>query len=184
MDRVLIPKVGKTGPSIEGRERDMTRLVRAPKDFWAGAICVGIGLAAMWVGQDYKFGTASRMGPGYFPMVLASLLAGLGAISIIRSFVAPGEAISVIHWRPMLLILVAAALFGFLLPRAGVVIALLVLAVVSAAASKQFRFDWKASLGLIGLIAVCVLVFVKGLGVPMPMTGTWLQPYVSVPWLR
>jgi hypothetical protein len=162
----------------------MAGLVRAPKDFWAGAICVGIGGAALWIGRDYEFGTASRMGPGYFPLVLASILTGLGVISILRSFLVPGEPVSAILWKPMVLILLAATLFGYLLPRAGVVIALLVLCLVSAAASTQFRFDWKATGGLFVLITFCVLVFVKGLGVPMPITGTWLQPYVSIPWLR
>jgi hypothetical protein len=177
-------KLGKTGPRILGRDWKMTGLVRAPKDFWAGAICLGIGAVALWVGQDYKFGSAGRMGPGYFPLVLASLLVGLGAISIIRSFITAGEPVSAILWRPMFLILLATALFGILLPRAGLVIALLVLCLVSAAASNQFRFDWKATAGLIGLIAFCVMVFVKGLGVPMPIIGSWLQPYVSIPWLR
>jgi hypothetical protein len=27
---------------------------------------------------------------------------------------------------------------------------------------------------LIGLVAFCVIVFVKGLGVPMPLIGTWI----------
>ena len=44
---------------------------------------------------------------------------------------------------------------------------------VSAAASEKFRFEWKAVLGLIVLIAFCALVFVMGLGVPMPLIGTW-----------
>ena len=162
----------------------MSGAIRAPKDFWAGAICLGLGATALWVGQDYKFGSAGRMGPGYFPLVLATLLVVLGAISIVRSFIVAGEPISAFVWQPMFLILLATALFGFLLPRAGVVIALLALCLVSAAASNQFRFEWKATAGLLVLIAFCVLVFVKGLGVPMPITGSWLQPFISIPWLR
>jgi Tripartite tricarboxylate transporter TctB family len=162
----------------------MAGLVRAPKDFWAGAICSAIGAFALWVGQDYKFGTAGRMGPGYFPIVLSWMLVGLGALSIARSFVRTGEPVTAILWKPMFLILLATGLFGFLLPRAGLVIALLTLCLVSAAASNQFRFDWKATAGLFLLITGCVLVFVKGIGVPMPIIGTWLEPYLSIPWLR
>ena len=47
---------------------------------------------------------------------------------------------------------------------------------MSAAASEHFKFDWKATAGLVALVVFCALVFVKGLGVPMPLVGTWLQP--------
>ncbi len=162
----------------------MLSRVSSPKDFWTGLIYVGFGAAALWIGADYKFGTAGRMGPGYFPKVLASLLILLGAVSLVRSLVVKGTPISEVLWRPLILILLATALFAFLLPRAGVVVALLSLSLVSAAASREFRFDWRATAGLVGLIAFCVLVFVKGLGVPMPITGSWLQPVVSIPWLH
>ena len=162
----------------------MTKFIRAPKDFWTGAIYVALGGAALWLGQGYKVGTAGRMGPGYFPLALAAILVGLGLISLVRSFVVRGEEISNILWKPMLLILMANALFGFLLPHAGLVVALLALCIVSAAASKEFRFDWKATGGLLALILFCVLAFVKGLGVPMPIVGTWLQPFVTAPWLH
>jgi hypothetical protein len=44
---------------------------------------------------------------------------------------------------------------------------------MSAAASSKFRFEWTATAGLIGLIVFCSVVFVKGLGVPMPLLGSW-----------
>lgn len=161
----------------------MIKLIGAPKDFWTGAICVALGAAALYFGQAYKIGTAARMGPGYFPQALAVLLIALGVISLIRSFVAKGEDVSGIAWKPMLLILSATVLFALLLPVAGVIVALLALGLTSAAASKDFRFDWKAIAGLLGLVLLCVLVFVKGLGVPMPILGRWLQPFIAIPWL-
>jgi hypothetical protein len=48
-----------------------------------------------------------------------------------------------------------------------------VLVLASAAASPEFRFQWSAIIGLIGFIAFCALVFVKGLGVPLPLLGSW-----------
>lgn len=162
----------------------MVKFVGSPKDFWTGAICVVLGTAALYFGQSYKVGTAARMGPGYFPRALAALLITLGAIALIRSLVAKGEDVSRVAWKPMLLILSATALFALLLPGAGVIVALLALGLVSAAASKEFRFDWKAIAGLLGLVVLCVLVFVKGLGVPMPILGRWLQPFIAVPWLQ
>ena len=35
---------------------------------------IAIGAAAMFIARNYPFGTALRMGPGYFPIVLGALL--------------------------------------------------------------------------------------------------------------
>jgi hypothetical protein len=148
-------------------------LIRSPQDFGAGLIYVAFGVAAIWIGRNYSFGTAGRMGPGYFPTALAALLIVLGLASLVRSFLVEGGAIGGLAWKPMALVLVATLLFGFLINRAGLIIALLVLVLMSAAASEKFRFDWGATLGLIGLVVFCSLVFVKGLGVPMPLLGSW-----------
>jgi len=65
------------------------------------------------------------------------------------------------------------AAFGLLLIPAGLIVALLALILISAAASHYFKFDWKALGALVILVVFCSLVFVKGLGVPMPLLGTW-----------
>jgi putative tricarboxylic transport membrane protein len=148
-------------------------LIRGPKDFWTGVIYVVFGGLAFWIARDYGFGTASRMGPGYFPTILGAILVLIGLISLVRSFIVPGEPLGKFALKAGVLILVSTVLFGFLVNRAGLVIALLALVLVSAAASEKFRFEWKAVLGLIVLIAFCALVFVMGLGVPMPLIGTW-----------
>ena len=44
------------------------------KDVWAGAMLAGIGAAALLVARDYRFGSALRMGPGFFPTVLSWIL--------------------------------------------------------------------------------------------------------------
>ncbi len=160
----------------------MTGIVKAPKDFWTGVIYLAIGGAALWIGADYRMGSASRMGAGYFPKVLAVVLIFLGLVSIGRGFTTSGEPVGSISWRPTMLVLLACALFGFLLPTMGLLVALLALCLISASASTKFAFDWKATLGLLLLITFCALVFVKGLGVPMPLVGRWIEPYV-LPWL-
>ena len=147
--------------------------IRNPRDFWAGAIYLALAVAAIWIGRDYLQGTSARMGPGYFPTALGSILALIGVVSIVRSFVRPGEAISAFAWRPLVLVLGSTVLFGLLLPRAGLVIALAALIVVGALASRNSRADATSLAAAGGLIAFCVLVFVKGLGVPMPLVGAW-----------
>ncbi|HYI71960.1 MAG TPA: hypothetical protein VEX87_19525, partial [Skermanella sp.] len=86
---------------------------------------------------------------------------------------------------PLSLVLGACALFGALLQTAGLIAALLALVLVSASASRRFGFDWTAVAGLAALIAFCSLIFVGGLGVPMPLAGSWLKPFLAglpLPW--
>ncbi len=66
-------------------------LIRAPKDFWSGLLCIAVAAAFIIQARSLAMGTASRMGPGYFPTMLALVLAGVGAILIARSFSITGE---------------------------------------------------------------------------------------------
>jgi len=148
--------------------------IRNPRDFWAGAIYLALAAVVIWVGRNYQQGSSARMGPGYFPVVLGSILALFGIASMVRSFIRPGEAIAPIAWKPLILVLGSIVLFGLLLDRLGLLIALPCLIVVSALASRNSRADVTSIVAMIGLVAFCALVFVKGLGVPMPLVGTWL----------
>jgi hypothetical protein len=147
--------------------------IRNPRDFWAGAIYVALAVAVIWIGRNYQQGSSARMGPGYFPVVLGGILAIFGVVSIVRSFIRPGEPVEAIAWRPLGLVLGSVVLFGLLLDRAGVVVALACLIVVSASASRYSRVNMTSVAAMTGLVAFCVLVFVKGLGVPMPLLGSW-----------
>lgn len=159
--------------------------VTSPKDLWSGLIYLAFGVAGLWFGAAYPMGTAGRMGSGYFPKVLAAVLVGFGVVAVVRSLVLSGEPISRLRWKPIVLILAACALFGLLLQPAGMIPALFVLTVLSAAASAKFRLDARALMGVVALIAVCALVFVKGLGVQMPLLGSWFEPVTAqFPWLR
>jgi Zn-dependent protease len=151
----------------------MKPLIRSQKDFWAGALYAGLGATALVLARDYGMGTSARMGPAYFPTVLGGLLLLIGAISVARSFVAKGEPIGAIAWKPLVLVTVATILFGALLRPAGLVVALAALILVSAAASVKFKVDWRALALMLALIAFCALVFVKGLGLPVPLLGAW-----------
>ena len=147
--------------------------MRNPRDFWAGAIYLALGIAVVWAGRGYAIGTAARMGPGYFPTVLGLLLAVFGAASLGRSFLRPGEQITAFAWKQVAHVLGAIVLFALLLEPAGLLVALTVLVVVGALASRHTRADLVSGLALVGIVAFCSLVFVKGLGVPMPLLGSW-----------
>lgn len=148
--------------------------MRNPKDVYAGLIYIAFGLAAILLARDYEMGSATRMGPAYFPTVLGGLLALIGAISLIRGLIVPGGPLDRFAWRPLAIIVGASVLFGFLLRPAGLVPAVLVLVIVGALASRRFRLVPTLLLAA-GLAAFSALVFVKGLGVPAPLFGSWFN---------
>lgn len=150
----------------------MNPLAHNPKDFLTGIIYLAVGGAAIFIGRDYGMGTAMKMGPAYFPVILGGLLMLIGAISVIRSFVKPGSPVGTVAWKGLLLVTAATLLFGLVVRGAGLVVALPLMIVVSALAS--LRFNWKYALALaVGVTVFCIAVFQIGLGVPLPIVGSW-----------
>jgi putative tricarboxylic transport membrane protein len=147
--------------------------MKNPRDFWTGVIYVAIGAGAVIIGRDYGLGTAFRMGPGYFPTVLGGLLVLIGLVSLGRAVARAGDPLPPMRIKGLLTVTAATLGFGALVRGAGLVVALPLLVVVSAAASARFR--WGPALVLAaGLTLFCAAVFLKGLGVPLPILGPWL----------
>jgi putative tricarboxylic transport membrane protein len=146
--------------------------VRNPKDFWAGTLYLVIGVAAVWIARDYTMGTAVRMGPGYFPTMLGGTLMLVGLVSLVRSFYAPGEPIEAFALKPLTIVIGSTLVFGALVRGAGLAVALPIFVLLGAAASIKFRWGVAAALAA-GLTLFCVVVFVKGLGIPLPILGPW-----------
>ncbi len=150
-------------------------LIRGPRDFGIGAIYLALGLAGFIIARNYSFGTSGRMGPGYFPTVISSLLIVFGLVTIARGVFREGAPIGAINWKGILLVTLSVCAFGYLLERAGLVAALLALILISAAASERFRLEARALAGVVALIVFCAVVFVEGLGLPMPILGEWFR---------
>ena len=143
-------------------------LIRHPKDFFAGLIFVGFGLAAIIIGSNYSLGTAARMGPGYFPRILGILLVVLGAALSLRALKIKGEPLPKWHWRPTLVVLGSVIAFGVLVNHIGLVLATIGLVFASSAASHEFR-PKEALLSGVLLAALSVGVFIFGLNLQLPI---------------
>jgi hypothetical protein len=146
--------------------------MRNPKDFWTGIIYIFFGAGALFIARDYPLGTALKMGPAYFPGILSIILVLIGIISLVRSAIKPGTPIGSYAFKGMMLVIAATLLFGFIVRGAGLIIALPVLVIVSAYGSMKFRWSYAIALAA-GLTASCILIFLKGLGIPLPILGTW-----------
>ena len=140
--------------------------VKNPQDFWAGLLFLVVGLLAVYLGRNYSFGTATKMGPGYLPTVLAWMLAGFGAFLSLRALIESGPEIEASLWRPQAFIIAAIVVFGLLIERTGLAPSVIVVTVIAALASKEMRWLETAILS-VGLAILCVLLFVKALGQPL-----------------
>jgi hypothetical protein len=142
--------------------------IRAPKDFWSGLMFCGFAVVAILAARGYSLGTAGKMGPGYFPLLLGGVLGVLGLILIVRSLVLDGEPVARLHVLPIAVIAFAVALFGLMIEPLGLVATLAVLTIVTAWAGADFCFVEAAVLAAV-LIAFSVGVFVYLLGLPLAL---------------
>ena len=138
------------------------------RDFWCGVMLIGVGGLALFMARSYPMGTALRMGPGYFPIVLGALLILFG-LYCIASGLRSNEKIEG-NWslRGLIVLPLSLVLFGLLMEYAGFIPALIVLIFGSALAGTEFRFI-EVLLLAVGLTAFSVVLFIWGLGLPYPL---------------
>jgi hypothetical protein len=150
--------------------------IRNQRDFGAGIMYMVIGLFFTIVATQYPMGTAAKMGPGYFPFCLGILMTALGLLVLVQSLGAKAaiEKIPKFNWKIIAQITGSVVLYGLLLPRMGFLVAVVVLVLVSASASKEFT--WKGSLiNAAFLVTFTYSVFVVGLKLQFPLLPVFLQ---------
>jgi hypothetical protein len=148
--------------------------IKSERDFWSGLMFLVVGIAFAWGATTYNFGTSARPGPGYFPFGLGVILALLGAFIVFEALTIEtedGELIGGFAWKPLFVILASVGVFGFILPRLGLLISMPVLVLLSSWASDEF--SWKASVINAAVLTVFSwLIFVKGLALTIPVLPT------------
>jgi len=151
--------------------------IKSQKDFWSGLMFVVVGIAFAWGATNYSFGASARPGPGYFPFGLGILMAVLGAIVLFQSLTIEtetGDPIGAWAWKPLAIVVGAVAAFGWLLPHMGMVIALPLLVILSSLASHEFT--WGGALASsVFLTVFSWLIFIKGLGLTIPLIPAFMQ---------
>lgn len=147
---------------------------RTNKDLWAGLMYITTGAVGMWIAKDYPFGSALRMGPGYFPTVLGGLMVAMGLYVLALGLRKDHEKIQG-NWsiRALIILPIAMVVFGFLMEEAGFIPAMLALVPISALAGREFKW-LEVGLLTIGLLIACTAGFIWGLGLPYPLIkGLW-----------
>lgn len=154
----------------------MSISIKSPKDFWCGLLLIAIAavFAAGLVGLP--IGTAFRMGPGYFPMVLMILLGFLGAVILVNGLRVEGPPVGAIPIRPLLLIAMPIVFFGLTLRGLGLVLSLTITVLATTFAAR----NWNPVVALsttAALVVGSIAIFVYGLGLPLSLFGPWVGGY-------
>ncbi len=140
------------------------------RDFLGGALLIALGVfVAVYAGTHYRIGEPARMGPGFFPVALGCILAGLGLIVLLLSFRVSAHAweVAAIAWRSLAAILIAVAVFALIVGRFGLMPATVALTFVAALAEPRFR--WRRTLLLaVSLAVLSWLIFTVGLQMNLP----------------
>jgi hypothetical protein len=139
----------------------------------SGVIFMAVGGLFVLGALGLEIGSAFRMGPGYFPLVLAAVLIGLGLVSVVGAFGSASLPIANVPWRGLILILSAPIIFGLTVRELGLLPGIALVVLISSFASR--RMSVRLALALtVGLTAFCVLVFGVALKLPIPLLGPWL----------
>jgi hypothetical protein len=144
------------------------------KDLVSGGIFVLAGAYFALEALNYEVGTAFRMGPGFMPLLLGTVLALLGLGVAASGWKKPdtGEQFAP-PWRGMALIVGVIIFFAATIRGLGFVPVVLISSFI-AALSSRLNSPLFALLLAVTLTVMCTLIFVVGLGLSVPWFGPWL----------
>lgn len=142
------------------------KMTRDIHDLVGGLLMSAAGLFFALYGREYNFGSADRMGPGYFPVVLGWLLFGLGLLLAIPAWWRQGSPI-VLQWGNLFWSVASLLAFALLLYPLGVALAALAASLVALIATKMsLRTRLLVSLAVAALTTV---IFPIGLRMTLPI---------------
>lgn len=141
---------------------------RSMRDIASGTALIALGIfVSAYAYATLNLGSPTRMGPGLFPFSLGILLSFLGLLIVIPAFVTPGP-MDAVSWRSILAVTGSILVFAAVVRPLGMVPAIILMIIVACLAENKVK-----PLELLGLL-ICVpiaawLVFILGLGVPLPL---------------
>ena len=151
-------------------------LAYSKKDLASGLIFAAFGAAYGTMAYlNLPMGRALNMGPGYFPIVLSSLLILLGLFVAVSAFGREdGTPIGKAAWRGVTMIMLALAVFVLTLQPLGLLPASVLTSFVACLSMPSVSLVQRALVSLcIG--AFCVVVFTGIVKLPIPIIGTVLR---------
>ena len=149
------------------------------KSLASGGVCLAVsGFFAISALTKLQVGSATNMGPGYFPLMLAALLMLVGLYIMAKSLTEGAERFPIdlrtLPWRGIILLTLAPILLGFTIRGLGLLPCVFFTSMLSAFASKTQTIRL-ALLVSVALALFCTLIFGVVLKLPIPIVGPWLS---------
>jgi putative tricarboxylic transport membrane protein len=153
-----------TDPSL-GRRKVR---IKSPQDFWGGFATLGIAIFAWIIAFDLSGVSGFQFGSGTTPRLFAGFLAVMSIAVIVVSLIVEGPSLERLGLRAPFFITSAAIAFAFTVRPLGLVISGFAAALMAAFATSEVR-PVEAVVFAAFMTAFCALVFILGLGLPMPL---------------
>ena len=158
--------------------------IKSQKDFYSGLLYTVAGAAFAYGATSYNIGTGARMGPGYFPLLLGSILAIIGGIILFKSLVVEtptGDRVGSWAWKPLSFIIAGNLLFGVLLgglpsikfPAMGLIVAIYGTTLVVSMAGDKFKLKEVLILATV-LSVLSYLAFIVLLKLQFPVWPSFI----------
>ena len=151
--------------------------IKSQRDFLSGLMFLIVGIVFAVGASNYSMGTSARPGAGYFPLMLSVIMSVLGAIILFKALTIEtegGDPVGHIAWRPLLVIVGSIAVFGFALPRLGMIATVPLLIVMVSFAGDEFKWRGVVVASIV-LTAFAWFVFVWGLKLTIPLWPSFIK---------
>ena len=158
--------------------------IKSQKDFYSGLLYTVVGAAFAYGATSYNIGTGARMGPGYFPLLLGTILAIIGGVILLKALVVEtptGDRIGSWAWKPLSFIIAGNLLFGVLLgglpsikfPAMGLIVAIYGTTLVVSMAGDKFKLKEVLILATV-LSVLSYLAFIVLLKLQFPVWPSFI----------
>jgi hypothetical protein len=141
--------------------------IKSTNDLLTGVFLILVSLTAFYLSWPLRTTTEVGLGAGFVPRMFAFIQLGLGGMLIVSGFLTVGEEPEGWQLRP-LLVLASIAFFGVTIERLGLAVALTGLVLIACTANRGTKFHESLALA-VGAVVVAELIFVKALGLSMPL---------------
>jgi len=141
----------------------------ANQDLLAGLFFLALAGFALYLLWDHPMMRGSRVGTGYFPKILITLLAAMSVALIVRGLLGRGERLTFDRLRPVIFVIGSFVVFGLLIRHAGFFLTCMASVITACLAEESYRplsllivsliLSTGATVLFVWLIAIPVRVF-------------------------
>jgi hypothetical protein len=154
-------------PETRREDRGALRIAGFDAADLAGGLIVFAGGCAVAIGATgYRLGELTRMGPGYFPMVVGIVLALMG-LGLVLASRATATSLPALRLRPALAVFAGLIFWALTIERLGLAPSTLGLVILVSLAQDKPSLRMIAATAAF-LIAFSVGVFLYALAIPIP----------------